>query len=75
MSGASRLAWPDSKHNQLPSLAIDVCPVPVFWDDIPSFLASAAIVKETAARLGIEIVHGGDFEKLKDYPHYELKQS
>lgn len=72
MAGASKVAWPDSKHNSLPSMAVDAVPIPLDWNDIPSFLALSAVVKEAASRLGLEIAYGGDWPKFKDYPHYEL---
>lgn len=73
--GKSRLQWPKSKHNQTPSLAVDAVPIPLDWHDIPSFVALSLVVKETAARLGIAIVYGGDWQLFKDYPHYELATS
>lgn len=29
----STVRWPDSKHNKLPSLAVDVVPFPIVWPD------------------------------------------
>ena len=80
-TGASKLAWPNSKHNQLPSIAIDVVPFPIDWNDTSRFYHFAGFVLATAKQLGIEIRWGGDWnsdlkfrdEKFKDLPHYELK--
>lgn len=69
----SKLLYPDSKHNKIPSLAVDVIPFPVIaWKDIEGFKQFVSIVKKTAKRLNIDIINGGEWE-LKDYPHYELK--
>lgn len=70
--GVSQLKWPESKHNSLPSRAVDVVTYPVDWEDVPRFEAFAVIVKEVAARLGIQVRWGGDFPTFKDYPHWEL---
>lgn len=77
--GNSKLIYPESKHNQSPSMAADVIPYPVDWLDIDRFIELGEIVKEIAERLYNEgemkyrIVWGGDWERFKDYPHYELK--
>ncbi|MDD9976357.1 MAG: hypothetical protein OXQ30_01295, partial [Boseongicola sp.] len=31
--GKSQVRWPDGKHNTVPSLAVDVTPYPIKWDD------------------------------------------
>lgn len=72
--GNSGLQWPNSKHNKKPSLAVDVVPWPVNWNDLESFVRLSRIVKLKAKLLGIPIVWGGDWKKLVDMPHYELKQ-
>lgn len=72
-TGHSKLQWPDSKHNSMPSMAVDVMPYPVDWSDMSRILAFAAIVKELAARGAIDIQWGGDFHTLKDYDHWQLK--
>lgn len=71
-SGNSMLNWPKSKHNQVPSLAVDVIPYPIDWRDTPRFIEFAELVKKKAKELGIRIRCGADFPKFKDYPHYEL---
>ncbi len=71
-TGASQLNWPDSKHNYMPSKALDAAPYPINWGDIGAFLAFGAIVKECAVRMGIKVRWGGDFKSWKDYPHWEL---
>jgi peptidoglycan L-alanyl-D-glutamate endopeptidase CwlK len=72
-AGVSQKVWPTSMHNQRPSLAVDVAPWPLDWQDIQAFKEVAVVVKECAARLGITIRWGGDW-KMRDYPHFELAQ-
>lgn len=77
--GTSKLKWPDSQHNKLPSRAVDVAPYPINWADKNRFYHFAGYVLATANRLGIKIRWGGDWdmnnlftEKFVDLPHFEL---
>ncbi len=78
--GRSTKPWPRSKHNTVPSLAVDAAPYPVDWNDRRRFDHFAGIVKGTAAQLGIRIRWGGDWdsdgdlgeERFQDLPHFEL---
>ena len=60
-----------SNHNYLPSKAVDVVPYPLDWNDISAFKKLGEVVKRKAKELGIKISWGGDWQTLKDYPHYE----
>lgn len=71
-TGKSKVKYPDGKHNKTPSLAVDVCPVPLDWNNISAFIALSLRVKAKAHELGIKIRYGGDFKNLADFPHYEL---
>ena len=77
--GKSRLRWPLSAHNKLPSEAVDLVPYPVDWQDIGRFkeLACAFMaVANLLYELGIihsRFVWGGTWETFKDYPHYEVR--
>jgi peptidoglycan LD-endopeptidase CwlK len=79
-SGNSKAPWPTSKHNSLPSMAIDVVPYPLDWNDRERMCYFAGMVKATAKYLGISITWGGDFnrntqlkdEKLFDAPHFQI---
>ncbi len=71
-AGRSQLKWPYSRHNSLPSQAVDVVPYPVDWEDIQRFEVLAVMTKEVAARLGIKVRWGGDWVNFRDYPHWEL---
>jgi peptidoglycan L-alanyl-D-glutamate endopeptidase CwlK len=78
-TGHSKLKWPKSKHNVSPSMAVDVVPYPIDWDDISRFKALADVVKKhwsdipKAEKLGYELQWGGDWDGFKDYPHWELR--
>ena len=71
-SGASKLVYPNSKHNMEPSDAFDATPYPCDWSDIPSFQRLADIIKQAAETTGVKIIWGGDWKTFKDYPHFEL---
>jgi len=77
--GNSKLKWPNSKHNSTPSMAVDVAPYPVDWNNIDSFKQLAVIVKSVwdemtdDERDGYHLVHGADW-KMKDWPHWELRK-
>lgn len=65
--GASKVRYPNSKHNVLPSNAVDVAPYPIDWSDIESFRALRKYVLDVAERIGVRlrIIEW-------DWPHYEL---
>lgn len=60
-----------SKHNYNPSLAIDIVPFPIDWNNINRFQELAKVIKRIAKEKNIKIIWGGDW-KMKDYPHFEL---
>lgn len=77
----SKVRWPDSKHNSLPSRAIDVAPYPIDWSDREAFARLAGIFIGVAHGLGIDLRWGGDWdrdgqtddEEFSDLPHIELR--
>lgn len=79
-TGRSTKQWPDSKHNTLPSRAVDLAPYPIDWNDVKRFAFLAGFVKAVAVDLGICIRWGGDWDsdsrttdqKFQDLPHFEL---
>jgi peptidoglycan LD-endopeptidase CwlK len=81
--GLSKLQFPLSKHNSLPSLAVDAVPYPINWNDTEAFQRFASIVLTTAKRLNIPIRWGGDWnqngssadERFLDMPHFELSRA
>ena len=80
-SGASKLRWPRSKHNALPSLAVDVAP---FIDGKPSwdwdhYNALAPLIKDEWGKMvaegltgGQTLSWGGDWLSFRDGPHWQL---
>ena len=74
MAGKSKAKWGQSKHNLKPSHAVDVVPLPLDWNDIPSFEKLGEKIMAKAKELGINIYWGRDFTNLKDYPHFELME-
>lgn len=85
-SGKSQLKWPQSKHNKSPSMAVDVAPYPIDWQDLDRFRYFAGYVMGVADILHAEglIAHrlrwGGDWNRdtqvkdnnFNDMPHFEL---
>jgi len=79
MMGNSKLKWPQSKHNSMPSLAVDISPYPIDWLNTLAFKELSVIVKSVWAEMsdderdGWHLVHGADW-KMKDWPHWELRR-
>lgn len=79
--GKSKLSWPESAHNKNPSLAVDVAPYPIDWNDSVRFYHFAGFVLGIATKRGIKIRWGGDWngnmdfkdQNFHDLPHIELK--
>ncbi len=77
--GLSKLRWPHSKHNRDPSLAVDVYPYPIDWQDRDRFHFFAGFVMGIADTLE-NIRWGGDWDKdwqvrdnvFDDLGHFEL---
>ena len=82
--GTSTKRWPNSKHNQMPSLAVDIRPALPFeakdWQDKIRFGRIIGFIECVAAELGIKIRCGLDWdmdgrsidETFPDLPHIEL---
>lgn len=78
--GYSSVQWPNSKHNKQPSLAIDLAPFPIDWDDTKRFYYFAGIVMGVAVEMGITLRWGGDWDRdndlndsnFLDLVHFEL---
>ena len=83
LNGTSRLLWPNSNHNEIPSKAVDVIPWPLDWKDIASFHVLGGLVLGTAWQMDIRMRWGGDWDgdwdlrdqDLIDLPHFELLPS
>ena len=80
--GFSKLRYPRSKHNKLPSLAVDLAPWPINWNNIQRFIDLAEVFMAEAKRQKIKIRWGADWnrngtwkdEKFRDWPHFELDE-
>ena len=79
--GRSKLQYPKGKHNALPSLAVDVAPWPVDWEDTKRFYHFAGYVLGIAKGMGVKIRSGSDWDSdfdlndqtFNDLVHFELK--
>ena len=82
-TGRSKLQYPNSKHNQTPSLAVDVFAYvggKVSWE-LKYYYYLAGVIMTTAKKLDIDIRWGGNFnengsfsdDSFVDCPHFELK--
>lgn len=69
-----------SKHNHTPSLAVDLAPKPVDWQDLDRFRRFGEYVLGVADALGYEVRWGGDWDRdgdladqsFNDLVHFEL---
>jgi peptidoglycan L-alanyl-D-glutamate endopeptidase CwlK len=69
-AGNSKLTYPHSKHNKLPSLAVDLAPYPIDWKDREAFMVLRGFVLARAAVLGLKI---GVISW--DLPHYQVNSA
>ena len=77
-SGASRVT--KGRHNEFPSMAADVAPYPVDWDDLYRFYHFAGFTQGVAKMMGIKIRWGGDWDMdqgftdqtFNDLVHFEV---
>jgi peptidoglycan L-alanyl-D-glutamate endopeptidase CwlK len=76
--GKSKAPPGKSKHNQKPSLAVDVVPDPdrnhktISWTDLTQYEIMCFAIEQIAEDLNIKIRLGRDFS-IVDWPHVELK--
>ena len=82
--GASKIQWPDGRHNQFPSQAVDLSPSPQDWSNLPKtidrFYLLAGAVLAASEELGIPLRWGGDWDgdrslsdqTFDDLGHFEL---
>lgn len=81
--GTSRARWPTSKHNKLPSHAVDLAVLVdgrAVWD-LPSYerlwqtaqACWAEMVESGLVPPGVTLHWGGHFRGLVDGPHFELR--
>ncbi len=85
--GNSKVQWPDSKHNFIPSRAFDVAPwiggqIP--WNRVEYFYILAGVIGQAALEECVNLRWGGDWdgdgnivkydddERLNDLGHFEV---
>lgn len=81
-TGMSTVEWPKSKHNALPSRAVDLAPYPLDWSDTARFARLAGYVQAVADEMSIRIRWLGDpdgdgrikGQRFTDMPHFELHE-
>lgn len=69
--GHSRYVWPNSKHNTLPSLAVDIVPKDAKPDDVYKFRDMCRRIERIADLAAIKIQLGRDFP-FREYCHIQL---
>lgn len=77
--GTSKTHWPHSKHNKAPSLAVDIAPYPIDWNNLERFREMARVVLDEAEKANVKVRWGADWnqngkedDKFKDFPHFEI---
>ena len=78
--GKSKVKYPNGRHNKLPSLAVDVTPYPVDWNDRERQTLFAGYVLGVASQMGYNLRWGGDWDndfavadnRFDDFPHFEI---
>ena len=76
----TKVKYPKGRHNASPSMAADVVPYPIDWDDRERFHLFAGFVLGIAQSMEINIRWGGDWNKnfevddnnFDDFPHFEI---
>jgi peptidoglycan L-alanyl-D-glutamate endopeptidase CwlK len=70
------------KHNHYPSLAVDIAPFPVDWDNKLAFHVLAGLMFAAASEEGVKLRWGGDWDgdfsakdqSFHDLPHFEIAE-
>jgi hypothetical protein len=79
-TGFSKVEWPDSEHNVIPSRAVDSLPYPIDWEDWERNRTFGGYVLGVASQLDIPLRWGGDWDRdwtlndqtFIDLPHFEI---
>ncbi len=79
-AGRTKVKWPEGKHNRMPSLAVDLAPTPIDWNDREKFTLFAGFVIGLARAQGLKLRWGGDWNgnfdvkdnRFDDLVHFEL---
>jgi len=79
--GNTKVHFGNSAHNWAPSIALDVCPLPINWKNTKPFMVLAQqVIWPLANAMKIPVRWGGDWnmngktndESFVDLPHWEL---
>lgn len=78
--GRSKLQWPESKHNSYPSIAVDLAPYPLNWENLNRFYYLMGFIRGLAISKGLNLRFGGDWDRdgeitdnnFNDLPHIEI---
>jgi hypothetical protein len=70
--GKSKAQWPNSKHNNSPSKAIDLAPWPIDWKNKYRFHMLAGVILSIANELSVDLIWGGFWGW--DFGHFEIKE-
>jgi len=78
--GKSKLKAGQSKHNNNPSLAVDIAPYKIDWDNTERFYLLAGMMFQASYDMGIKLRWGGDWDgdwehndqSFMDLVHFEL---
>ena len=79
--GKSQLGWPRSRHNTMPSMAVDVAPYidGVSWDwehyhPLAAHIKMVWVELKLAAGVSGVLEWGGDWRSFKDGPHWQINE-
>lgn len=78
----STLRYPNSRHNSVPSMAVDLAPYPVNWYDKKRFCYLAGLMVRIGYEKGVALRWGGDWDMdgelndqiFNDLPHFEISE-
>lgn len=84
--GFSKVRYPNSKHNKFPSIAVDVVPYPIEWDNTERMkyfagqVMGIAIMLKEYGVISHDLISGLDWDNdtilkdttFKDHPHFQL---
>lgn len=76
----SKKRWPDSKHNSIVSMAVDLAPYPIDWFNIKRFALLGGYTMAIADSLNVKLRPGFDWDMdwditdqtFMDWGHFEV---
>ena len=78
--GKTKVGPGESKHNSNPSMAVDLAPYPIDWNDPKRFFLLAGMMFAAAEEIDVKLRWGGDWDgdwthtdqSFHDLPHFEI---